>query len=753
METNAITAEAYARAEALQANRLHTDEIFRANLTPVPLPDSNQFWYRVSTEEGPRFFFVDADMGTREDAFDHDAVAEKLSESLGREITASKLPIAALDYSREGNIGLRLPGALFWWDTDSSTLTVDQHGGVQFTEVVSPDGSWAASSVDYNLVLRSLKTGETRQLTTDGIEHHAYATHPDGIAWSHELERIGFTMPPPLIWSKDSSTFVTVRMDERKVGEHWYITSSPADESAPTLRTKSYPMPGDEHLPVITYLIVNAESGQVLETDLVIDSPYVTMLGAGHTHFSKDGKTVYTACRDRWHRSATLYAIDVETGNVETILTESSDTQIDLHPMMMACNVRFTENQFVWWSERSGWGHLYLYDLDGELIQPLTSGDWFVYSVLAVDKTSAWFTGCGRDSTDPYLQRLYRVDLQSGDIELLDEEEMNHTASLVGEYFVDTIADLSDFGRTVLRDRQGAIKLTLEEAETTKLAELGFRPPERLALTAADGKTEIWANVWLPADYDPANKYPVIEDCYPGPQINKCAITLNSVFGWGDCASLASLGFIVLQIDGRGTPLRDKTFHDHSYRNIQNGSDLDDHVAALDQLAEKYSLDLDRVGIYGVSGGGYMSTRAMLTQPDTYKVAVSNCGNHDQRIYWSNWGEKYHGPVDDADYLEQSNTTHAANLKGKLLLIHGELDDNVSSAHTLRLVDKFIQQDLDFDMIIVPNAGHMFLGKQAFVTRKRWDYFVTHLMGAEPPADYHLTEPPMDLSILLSRFG
>ena len=436
--------------------------LFRSNLTPVPLPDSNQFWYRVSTEEGPRFFFVDADMGTREDAFDHDAVAEKLSESLGREITASKLPIAALDYSREGNIGLRLPGALFWWDTDSSTLTVDQHGGVQFTEVVSPDGSWAASSVDYNLVLRSLKTGETRQLTTDGIEHHAYATHPDGIAWSHELERIGFTMPPPLIWSKDSSTFVTVRMDERKVGEHWYITSSPADESAPTLRTKSYPMPGDEHLPVITYLIVNAESGQVLETDLVIDSPYVTMLGAGHTHFSKDGKTVYTACRDRWHRSATLYAIDVETGNVETILTESSDTQIDLHPMMMACNVRFTENQFVWWSERSGWGHLYLYDLDGELIQPLTSGDWFVYSVLAVDKTSAWFTGCGRDSTDPYLQRLYRVDLQSGDIELLDEEEMNHTASLVGEYFVDTIADLSDFGRTVLRDRQGAIKLTLE---------------------------------------------------------------------------------------------------------------------------------------------------------------------------------------------------------------------------------------------------------------------------------------------------
>ena len=200
METNAITAEAYARAEALQANRLHTVAIYRCNLTPVPISDSNQFWYRVSTEDGPRFIFVDADTDTRDEAFDHAAVAAKLGESLGHEVQANALPIIALDYSQPGKLGLRLPGSLFWWDADSATLNADPHAGIQFSEVASPGGSWAASSEDYNLVLRNLKTGETRQLTTDGSERYAYATHPDGIAWSHELERLGFTMPPPVIW-------------------------------------------------------------------------------------------------------------------------------------------------------------------------------------------------------------------------------------------------------------------------------------------------------------------------------------------------------------------------------------------------------------------------------------------------------------------------------------------------------------------------------------------------------------------------
>ena len=749
-----VTADDYARAESLQANRLLTEAIFNCSFTPVAIAGSNTFWYRVTTSEGPRFKFVDADNGIAREAFDHEAVAKQLGDALGQDVTAATLPIAALDYSKPGAIGLRLPGALFWWDEVTKTLAPDGNGGFQFSEAPSPDSNWTVTSQGHNLVLRSLQTGESRQLTTDGEERHAYAKHPDGIAWSHELERIGFTMPAPVIWSKDSSHFVTVRMDERAVGEHWYITSSPADESAPTLRTKAYPMAGDEHLPEIDYLVVDAKSGEITCTDLRIDSPYVTMLGAGHTHFSNDGKTVYTVCRDRWHRSATLYAIDIETGSSKTLLTESTETQIDLHPMMMACNARFTDDTFIWWSERSGWGHLYLYDINtGELVKPLTEGDWLVHSVLKFDGSTVWFTACGRDSRDPYLQRLYRLDIESGEVQLLDDEEMEHKVTRVGDYFVDTISDVTDFGRSVLRDQDGKILMTLEEADTSRLAESGFRYPDRVALTAADGKTEIWANVWLPKDLDPGKKYPVVEDCYPGPQINKAPITLNTAFGWGDCSSLASMGFIVLQIDGRGTPLRDKAFHDHSYKNIQNGSDLDDHIAALNQLAEIYPLDLDRVGIYGTSGGGYMSTRAMLTKPDTYKVAVSNCGNHDQRIYWSNWGEKYHGPIDEADYLEQSNTTHAANLKGRLLLIHGELDDNVSSAHTLRLVDKLIQHDLDFDMIIVPNAGHMFLGKQAFVTRKRWDYLVTHLMGTEPPAGYHLTEPPMDLSILLSMFG
>ena len=748
-----LSVETYQRAEALQAVRLHQGNIFRAQAIPARIGQSNSFWYRVSTQEGPRFMVVDADAAEKRAAFDHDAVAKALGATLGREVSGSALPIMGLDFSREGQVGLRLPGALYWWDATAAQLTADEHGATGFNEAASPDGRWAAYAENHDLYIRSLQNGERRQLTTDGELRCSYATHPEGIAWSHELEAMGFSMPPPLVWNRDGTRFVTLRMDERDMGEHWYVRSSPADQGKPTMRSKAYPMPGDERLSRIDYVLVDAASGEVTETGLRgLDSPYMAVLGAGNTHFA--GDVLYAVHRDRWHRKATLSRVEVATGATTTVLTEASDTHLDMHPTLVPCNARFLEDRVIWWSERSGWGHLYLYDLaSGELIRPLTEGDWLVHTVLAADEEFVWFTGCGRDAEDPYLQRLYRVAIKTGEVSLLDAEATNHAVIGVGDYFVDNMADVQDFGRSVLRSRAGEIVMQLEEAETRGLEDLGFRFPERVSLTAADGETTIWANVWLPAEIEEGQTYPVIEDCYPGPQINKCAINLNTAFGWGDCLALTALGFIVVQLDGRGTPFRDKAFHDHSYGNIHNGSDLDDHVAGLQQLAERYPLDLDRVGIYGVSGGGFMSTRAMFTKPETYKVAVSLCGNHDQRIYWSNWGEKYHGPVDEADYVDQSNTTHAANLQGKLLLIHGELDDNVSPAHTLRVVDQLIQNDLDFDMVIVPNAGHMFLGKQAFVTRRRWDYFVRHLMGCEPPAGFHLQEPPMDLSILSSMFG
>ncbi len=752
---DSIDADTYHRAELLQAPRLHTSNLFRCQVSPVRIPETNSFWYRISTPAGPRFMLVDADKGTQIDAFDHEAIAAALGDALGQPVDPSALPILALDFSRDGYLGLRTPGALFWWDSDAETLSSERHGGIGFHESVSPNGRWAAFCEDNNLHLRNLETGERRTLTSDGEERLGYARHPDGLAWSHEFEALGIQMPPPLVWRRDSSKFVTVRIDERELDEHWYIRSSPADQGRPTLRRKAYPMPGDERLPTIDYIIVDAVTGVVTQTDLkALDSPYAVGLAAGNTQFSQSRDEVYAVHRDRCHRNATLSAVDVTSGATRTIFVESSETHVDLHPSMMACNARFLSETFIWWSERSGWGHLYLHDLEtGDVIKPLTEGEWLVHTVLEADEETIWFTGCGRDANDPYQQRLYSVAIETGEVRLLDQEETNHAVRAVGDFFVDNMANLADFGESVLRDRNGTISMRLETPETVGLEELGFRPPDRAELTGADGETSVWANVWLPADIEDDTLYPVIEDCYPGPQVNKCPVNLNSPFGFGECASIASLGFVVLQIDGRGTPFRDKAFHDHSYRNIQNGSDLADHVAALEQLAGRYPLDLDRVGIYGASGGGYMSTRALLTRGDVYKVAVSICGNHDQRIYWSNWGEKYHGPVDEADYLEQSNTTHAANLTGKLLLIHGELDDNVSSAHTLRLVDQLIAHDLDFDMVIVPNAGHMFLGKQRFMTRRRWDYFVRHLLGSTPPAGYHLKETPMDLSIFSAMFG
>ena len=431
----------------------------------------------------------------------------------------------------------------------------------------------------------------------------------------------------------------------------------------------------------------------------------------------------------------------------------------------MTCVREIGDGESVtWFSSRSGWGHLYLLDAQtGEERCQLTSGAWNVHDIVHVDEADRWiyFTACGREAErDPYYRHLYRCSFDDGQLELLTPEDADHDVAFSpsGAYLVDTFSRIDQPQTIVLRAADGRLVTELEQADVSGLLERGWRYPERFRVKARDGVTDIYGMIIRPSDYDPSRKYPVLDAIYPGPQVirtPKAFPTATNQY-WQDQA-LAELGFIVITIDGFGTPYRSRKFIDVATgAGFGEAGGLEDHVVGIKQLGERdRSLDLERVGIYGHSGGGYASTRAMLLFPDFYKAAVSSAGNHDNLDYVALWAEAWIGLYDRETYTHQDNVRLAANLKGKLLLVHGEMDDNVHPSETLRLVDALIAANKDFEMLIIPHTNHGIFdlrrGLTAFdsdyarghpyFTRKRWDFFVRNLLGAEPPEGFGIKGP------------
>jgi dipeptidyl aminopeptidase/acylaminoacyl peptidase len=408
-------------------------------------------------------------------------------------------------------------------------------------------------------------------------------------------------------------------------------------------------------------------------------------------------------------------------------------------------------NEYIWYSERDNWGHLYLYDLaTGKLKNRITSGDWVVTQLLRVDEKARtlYFLASGREpGRIPYFAHLYRVGLDGQELTLLTPEDANHevTFSPSGRYFVDSYSKPDVPPVSVLRRSDGKLLTTLEKADVSKLLAAGWKPPQPITVKARDGTTDLYGLMFLPTHLDPQRKYPLINHIYPGPQG-------GSVGSWsfasarGDAQAQAELGFVVVAIEGMGNPLRSKKFHDAYYGNMGDNT-LPDQVAGMKQLAERYPwIDIERAGIYGHSGGGYAAADAMFRYPDFFKVGISEAGNHDNREYEDDWGERYQGllthpPGGGTNYDDQANQNIAKNLKGHLLLAHGTLDDNVPPYNTLLVVNELIKANKDFDLLLLPNRRHGF-GDEPYMVRRRWDYFVRYLMGAEPPKEYELKPPP-----------
>ena len=742
-----LTAEDYHRGEyALSA---HTSFlVFRDDVRPTWI-DSYRFWYRNSIPEGQEFILVDARKKTKEQAFDHKKLAEALSQATGTEYTSLRLPFSSFEFTEdEQSIVFNAKGQRFTCNLKTYACTAEEAPdrlGRQYT--LSPDGAKAAFIRDFNLWIKDVKTGEETQLTTDGEQDFGYATNNAG--WI-KSER------PVLLWSPDSKKIATFQHDGRGVGEMYLATTNVGH---PKLEAWKYPLPGDSLIFRIHRVVVHLDGPRVVRLQMPPD-PHrssVTDHVAGwdgtflDVEWSEDGGQLAFLSNSRDHKEAALRVADPQTGEVRKVLEEREETFFESGYRMSNWHVLKASDEVIWFSQRSDWGHLYLYNLEtGKLKHPITQGEWNVLQVLKVDEKERiiYFTGAGREAGDPYFQYLYRVGMDGSNLKLLSPDSANHEISLSpsGEFFVDSYSTPATPPVTVLRNNIGEKLLTLEEADISRLLESGWVPPMPITVKARDGVTDLYGLLFKPANFGPEKKYPIINYIYPGPQSGSVGSRSFSA-SRRDNQALANLGFIVVSIDAMGTPMRSKSFHAAYYGNMGDNG-LPDQVAGMQQLAGRYPwIDLDRAGIYGHSGGGFASTDAILRYPDFFKVAVSGAGNHDNRNYEDDWGEKWQGlletnPDGTTNYDNQANQLLVDNQKGKLMLAHGTMDGNVPVYNTLLVADKLIAANKDFDLVLFPNRSHGF-GNEPYMLRKRWDYFVKNLLGAEPPREYKFNLNPV----------
>lgn len=741
-EPENITTQDYARAESFLSASTNP-LIFKASIRPTWL-ENNMFWYRNNIPEGHEFILVDAKKKKRSKAFDHQKLASTLSGLTGKTVDAYKLPISGLEFDSKGKItGFSALGKMYSYDPKQQAKELGKVVRSFASAATSPDGKMEAFIKDFNLWTRNLESGVEKQLTKDGIEDFGYATNNAGWTKSNR---------PVLLWSPDSKKIATFQHDGRGVGEMYMATTKVGH---PELEAWKYPLPEDSVIFRIHRIVIHVDEPRIVRFKMKPDqhrstiTDHIATRGGkmADVEWSKDASSLAFVSSSRDHKVATLRVADTETGEVRDVFEEKVDTFFESGFNMVNWHYLPESNEVLWFSQRDNWGHLYLYDLlSGKLKHQITKGAWNVLQVLKIDEGKIFFTGAGKEPGDLYFQYLYSIKKDGSGLKLLTLDSANHSISLAPEedLFIDTYSTPLIPPVIKLRDFNGSSLLVLEKADISKLLEAGWVAPIPIVVKARDGKTDLYGLMYKPSNFDPKNKYPIINYIYPGPQTG--SVRGRSFSGSrGDNQSLAELGFIVVAIDAMGTPMRSKSFHTAYYGNLGDNG-LPDQIIGMKQLAKKFPwIDLDRVGIYGHSGGGFASTDAILRYPDFFKVAVSGAGNHDNRNYEDDWGEKWQGLLKTnedgtSNYDNQANQLLAKNLKGKLLLAHGTMDTNVPMYNTLLVVNELIAANKDFDLILFPNRGHGF-GNEPYMMRRRWDYFVKNLLGAEPPKAYEFKFP------------
>ena len=747
-QTLQVTSADYARAEARLAHK--TAPLVDHALANITWLDDGTLWFKDHDASGDHYRRYDIASGKTSALFDHERLAAALSKAGGKPVRADKLPVSEYESAGEGFIVKAGDQRYLCTSTGrrqqcSKTGSADKEPGN-----ASPDGKREAFIRDWNLWLRDRATGKETQLTSDGVTDYGYAT--DNAGWKHTDRAI-------LVWSPDGQKIATFRQDQRKTST---MTLVATNVGVPRVEQWKYPFVGDENITMIERVIIDlsGDKAQTIRLKMAPDQHRSTCSddiecseGWEDVQWAKDGKTLAFVSTDRGHKSAKLRVADAATGTVRDVYEETVRTQYQSAPALDSVNWRYLpeSDEFLWFSQKSDWGHLYLHDLKtGKRKRQVTDGDWNVTHIGHLDAASrtVWFHGVGREAgRDPYFVHYYKVGLDGGGVQLLTPEDANHavTVSEDGRHFVDVYSTTTAPPVAVLRNADGAQVAEIARAEITRLKATGWVPPEDFTVKARDGKTDLYGLMFKPSNFDASKKYPIVTYIYPGPQVGSVG-RRGFAPSRSDHQALAELGFIVIAVDGMGTPLRSKSFQDAWYGDMVDNT-LPDQVAALKQLAARHAwIDATRAGMWGHSGGGNATATAMFKYPDVYKVGIAESGNHDNLSYEDDWGERYHGLLKKnrdgtSNYTGQDNAAHAKNLKGKLFLIHGMMDDNVPPQMTLLVVDALTKANKDFDLLLLPHARHGYGKDGYYVMRRRWDYFVEHLLGAQPPKEYLLKAP------------
>lgn len=782
------TAQDYEQAERWMG--YNVNPLVDHTVSDVKYLSDGRVFYRDPANGAVVFRIADIHTGKVEPAFDTEKLAAALSKASGSEIAANSLRIDSFTPEPKG-FAVTLREQTFHCTADASSCTLEppsaQHpeqkpngqppAGLSSTQTggnaqmnakgkttnarptrpvgrsrapfdVSPDKKLAAFIRDNNLWVRDEATHEERQLTTDGVKDYGYAT--DNAGWTH-------SDAPILIWSPDSKKIATFQQDQRKDGMMYLVSVT---NRHPTLEAWRYPLLGDKDITKIERVIIDVPTGKMVRLKMPPDEHRSTLCddvscrgGSGwdDVQFSPDGKTLAFVSTSRDHKDEWLRLADTETGDVRTVYHDNVKTYYESGQGKVNWRYMPDSNEFLWYSEKSNWGQMYLYDLKtGQLKNQITHGDGPVTQVLHVDEKNRvlYFLATGKEKgEDPYFTHYYRVNFDGSRQELLTPENADHaiTPSPDGTTFVDVYSTRETPETAVLRDNTGKIIATLAHQDISRLTAEGWKPPSPIIVNARDGKTPLYGFMWRPTNFDASKKYPIVDYVYPGPQIGSCGSRSFSAAS-GDDQALANLGFIVVCIDGMGTPFRSKSFHDeHADTPAEMGeATIPDQVAGIKQLAaEDPWIDINRVGIWGHSGGGNATASAMLHYPDFFKVGWAESGNHDNRDYEDDWDEKYAGlevigTNGEDNYEAQANQNYVSNLKGHLMVVHGTMDDNVPPNNTLTLVLALMNANKTFDMLMVPNAHHGYGEQTQYIMRRRWDYFVHYLAGGTPPENYQM---------------
>ena len=666
------------------------------------------------------------------------------------------LPFQYYNYSADGKaIIFRADSKQWKCDLQGYACTVDttklldnaQRGqgmgrGNRGLEVISPDGTKAVYIKEYNLFMRDVKSGKITQLTTDGIKDFGYAT--DNAGWTGSDR-------PVLRWAPDSKKIATFKQDQRNVGD-MYLTST--NVGHPTLKAWKYPLPGDKDIPMIHRCVINVDEPKVIMLNIPPDPHRASLsddISSSGTFddidWNPDGSEFAFLSTSRDHKQEKFRIANASTGEVREVFEEVVPTQYESG--WGAINWRYLPKtkEIIWFSERDNWGHLYLYDAaTGKPKHQITKGNWVVTRLIRVDEKNRqlYFMACGTQQENPYFAQFYKINFDGKNLTLLSPGAGTHSISFAPSenYFVDTWSKPDVPSVSVLRDMNGKQITELEKTDISRLKAKGWKPPTPVALKSADGKDDIYGLVFTPSHLDPNKKYPVVDYIYPGPQGGSVGSWAFNA-GRGDHQALAELGFVVVLIEGTGNPLRSKSFHDKYWPDMSTNT-LPDQVAGIRQLAQRYPyIDTTKVGMWGHSGGGFATAAAMFRYPDFFKVGISESGNHDNRNYEDDWGERYiglltKGPDGKDNYEAQANQTYAKNLKGKLMIAHGLMDNNVPPYNSWLVIEALTKANKDYDLVIFPNAAHGFGQYSPYMMRRRWDYFVKNLLGKEPPREYQL---------------